>query len=66
MNVILYLLGASLFLGGGALTIFLWSLRTGQYDDLEGAANRILFDDEEASSGHSRDAAARLHTNGEH
>jgi cbb3-type cytochrome oxidase maturation protein len=66
MNVILYLLGASLFLGGGALTIFLWSLRTGQYDDLEGAANRILFDDEEASSGHSRDAAARPHTNGEH
>jgi cbb3-type cytochrome oxidase maturation protein len=66
MNVILYLLGASLFLGGGALTIFLWSLRTGQYDDLEGAANRILFDDEEASSGHSQDAAARPHTNGEH
>jgi cbb3-type cytochrome oxidase maturation protein len=66
MNVILYLLGASLVLGGGALTIFLWSLRTGQYDDLEGAANRILFDDEEASTGHSQGAAARPHTNGEH
>ena len=38
----------------------------GSTDDLEGAANRILFDDEEASSGHSRDAAARPHTNGEH
>ena len=47
MNVILYLLGASLFLGGGGLAVFLWSLRSGQYDDLEGAANRILFDDEE-------------------
>ena len=47
MNVILYLLGASLILGGGGLTIFLWSLRSGQYDDMEGAANRILFDDEE-------------------
>ena len=46
MNVILYLLGASLFLGGGGLAVFLWSLRSGQYDDLEGAANRILFDDE--------------------
>jgi cbb3-type cytochrome oxidase maturation protein len=66
MNVILYLLGASLVLGGGALTIFLWSLRTGQYDDLEGAANRILFDDEEASTGHSQGAAARPRTNGEH
>ncbi len=51
MNVILYLLGASLLLGGGALAIFLWSLRTGQYDDMEGAANRILFDDEDAASG---------------
>jgi cbb3-type cytochrome oxidase maturation protein len=46
MNVILYLFGASLFLGGGGLAIFLWSLRSGQYDDLEGAANRILFDDD--------------------
>jgi hypothetical protein len=32
---------------GGGLAVFLWSLRSGQYDDLEGAANRILFDDEE-------------------
>jgi cbb3-type cytochrome oxidase maturation protein len=46
VSVILYLLGASLLLGGGGLAIFLWSLRSGQYDDLEGAANRILFDDE--------------------
>ncbi len=46
MNVILYLLGASLILGGGGLAIFLWALRSGQYEDLEGAANRILFDDE--------------------
>jgi cbb3-type cytochrome oxidase maturation protein len=46
MTVILYLLGASLVLGGGGLVFFLWSLRTGQYEDLEGAANRILFDDE--------------------
>lgn len=47
MSVILYLLGASLLLGGGALAIFLWSLRTGQYEDLEGAANRILFDEDD-------------------
>jgi cbb3-type cytochrome oxidase maturation protein len=46
MNVVLYLLGASLILGGAGLAIFLWSLRSGQYEDLEGAANRILFDDE--------------------
>lgn len=47
MNVILYLLGASLILGAGGLAMFLWSLRSGQYEDLEGAANRILFDDDE-------------------
>ena len=46
MNVILYLLGASLILGGGGLAFFLWSLRAGQFEDLEGAANRILIDDE--------------------
>jgi cbb3-type cytochrome oxidase maturation protein len=46
MSVILYLLGASLLLGGGGLALFLWSLRAGQFEDLEGAANRILFDEE--------------------
>ncbi len=46
MTVILYLLGGSLVLGGAALALFLWSLRDGQYDDMEGAANRILFDDD--------------------
>ena len=45
MSVILYLIGASLIVGVGGLAVFLWSLRTGQYDDVEGAANRILFDD---------------------
>jgi cbb3-type cytochrome oxidase maturation protein len=50
MNVILYLLGASLILGGGGLAVFLWSLRSGQYEDMEGAANRILFDDDRQDS----------------
>ena len=47
MTVILYLLAVSLALGAGALGLFLWSLRVGQYEDLEGAAQRILFDDED-------------------
>ena len=46
MTSILYLIGISLCLGGFALAAFLWSLRNGQYDDMEGAAARILFDDE--------------------
>ena len=36
----------ALLLGGAALVAFLWSLRSGQYDDLDGAAERILLDDE--------------------
>ncbi len=47
MTIILYLLVISLALGAGGLGFFLWSLRTGQYDDMEGAANRILFDDDQ-------------------
>jgi cbb3-type cytochrome oxidase maturation protein len=49
MTVILYLLVVSLAIAACGLAIFLWSLRSGQYDDLDGAANRILFDDVDAS-----------------
>ena len=46
MNQILLLLPVALFLGFAGLMGFLWSLRSGQYDDLEGAAQRMLADDE--------------------
>jgi cbb3-type cytochrome oxidase maturation protein len=46
MNVLAYLIPIALFLGGIGLAAFLWSLKSGQYEDLEGAANRILFDDD--------------------
>lgn len=46
MNVILYLLPIALALGLLGLVAFLWSLRSGQYEDLEGAALRILEDDD--------------------
>jgi cbb3-type cytochrome oxidase maturation protein len=45
VNTILVLIALSLTLGGAALAIFLWSLKSGQYEDLDGAASRILFDD---------------------
>lgn len=45
MTAILYLIGISLCLGLAGLAAFLWSLRNGQYDDMEGAATRILYDD---------------------
>ncbi len=46
MNVILWLILGSLLVAGGGLAVFLWSLRNGQYEDLKGAAQRILFDEE--------------------
>ncbi len=45
MTAILGLMALSLVLGGAGLAVFLWSLRTGQYEDLQGAANRILHDE---------------------
>lgn len=46
MNGLFILIPAALGLGGLGLAAFLWSLKSGQYDDLEGQAQRILLDDE--------------------
>lgn len=46
MNVLLILIPVALLMGLAGLAAFLWSLRAGQYDDLDGAAWRILNDDE--------------------
>lgn len=47
MNGIAILLPIALFMGLCGLACFLWTLRRGQYDDLEGAANRILIEEED-------------------
>jgi len=44
VKAILMLIPVALALGSIGLIAFLWSLRTGQFEDLDGAANRILFD----------------------
>ena len=44
MNTLVYLIPIALFLGGLGLTAFLWSLKSGQYDDLDGASWRVLDD----------------------
>lgn len=44
MNVLLILMPAAIALGGLGLVAFLWSLRSNQYEDLEGEAERILFE----------------------
>lgn len=46
MQVLTYLVPTALLLGVTGLMAFLWSLKSGQYDDVEGAALRILKDDD--------------------
>ncbi len=44
MNLLMILIPVALGLGALGLWAFLWNLRSGQYEDLEGAAYRILDD----------------------
>lgn len=45
MDVLVWLIPISLFLGGIGLVGFIYTLRSNQYDDPEGDARRILSDD---------------------
>jgi cbb3-type cytochrome oxidase maturation protein len=46
MNVLVYLIPMAVGLGGIGLIAFLWALRSGQYSDVDGAALRVLQDDD--------------------
>ena len=46
MNNLFFLIPVALFLGGLGLVAFIWALRSGQYEDLDGAAERILLEDQ--------------------
>ena len=47
MNGLAILIPIALGMGLMGLVMFLWAMRDGQYEDLDGAANRILIDDDE-------------------
>jgi cbb3-type cytochrome oxidase maturation protein len=47
MDGLLYLIPIALFLGLLGLAGFLWAMRSGQFEDLDGAAERILFDEDD-------------------
>jgi cbb3-type cytochrome oxidase maturation protein len=47
MTALAWLIPMALTLAGIGLVAFMWALRSGQFDDLEGAAYRILEDDRE-------------------
>jgi len=47
MSALAYLIPIALLLGLLGLAAFLWALKSGQFEDLDGAAHRILLDDDE-------------------
>ncbi|MGE3623677.1 MAG: cbb3-type cytochrome oxidase assembly protein CcoS [Bdellovibrionales bacterium] len=48
MDILILLIPLALLLGIIGLGAFFWALKTGQFDDPEGAANRILQDEDKA------------------
>ncbi|MEM1289757.1 MAG: cbb3-type cytochrome oxidase assembly protein CcoS [Pseudomonadota bacterium] len=46
MDVLLFLIPFALFLSAVGLVGFFWALKNGQFDDLQGAAERILYTDD--------------------
>ena len=51
MTSLLVLIPVALFLGALGLAAFLWAMKSGQFDDLDGAAARILNDDDLGDDG---------------
>lgn len=51
MNGLLILIPVALFLGLLGLAAFVWALKSGQFEDLDGAAHRILIDDDDTPGG---------------
>lgn len=63
MTSLIFLVPIALVLGAAGLAAFFWSLRNGQYEDLEGAAERIFVDEAGDRAGRRPDAALHPTTN---
>lgn len=64
MNALIWLIPIALLLGAAALGAFMWSARSGQFEDLDGAAERIFLDSEDRplddrSDGSPREPSSR-------
>lgn len=57
MEIIFLLIPLSLVLVGGIVWAFFWAVRSGQFDDLEGPAHRILMDDDDIHVNQAADAS---------
>ncbi|MCF2514715.1 cbb3-type cytochrome oxidase assembly protein CcoS [Sphingomonas sp. G124] len=47
MSGLTYLIPIALLLGLAGLAAFFWAMRSGQFEDMDGAAARILIEDED-------------------
>ena len=57
MEVLVFLIPIALGLGGLGLAAFIWALRSGQFEDLDGAAMRILNEDKDDAPAPVADAS---------
>ncbi|MBA4164242.1 MAG: cbb3-type cytochrome oxidase assembly protein CcoS [Erythrobacter sp.] len=48
MSLLSFLIPIALGMGAAGLAAFFWAMRNDQFEDLDGAANRILIDEEES------------------
>ncbi len=55
MDVIYSLIPGMMFFGLIFLVVLIWAVKKGQYEDMEGNANRILMDDDEEMMAHTKD-----------
>jgi len=60
VNVLVYLVPMAIGLGLIGLFAFLWALKSGQYDDIDGAAQRVLSDDDVADEKSAATSRNRL------
>lgn len=64
VDALLLLIPIALFLGLLGLGAFLWALKSGQFDDLDGAAHRILFDEDDDAPKPPPESASEDETGG--
>lgn len=56
MEILYFLIPLSLVLVAAVVWAFLWAIRSGQFDDLEGPAYRVIADDDAPDADRPRDA----------
>lgn len=57
MTILLMLIPLGLVILAVAVAVFIWAVRNGQFEDLEGEGERILFDDDPLPDPRTRDAS---------